>query len=507
MYRILLVDDDKVILEAMKRDLESDFLIVEVASSGTEALDILAYHKVDVVITDISMPRMNGLELIAEIRTLYPSIKVIVLSHYDDFILIKEAMRLGAVDYLRKNEANRNVLLSILNNLPEFESTQYQIGVNKAKNIEMSQLWLNALQGKLSATEKLTLLDGCSSESYIPIVLQFRNTVSPMLIKRFPPLFEEVRIQDWIHLDERTWLQFVSIDASSQQTHRNLWAQTLICLVSQLNEWKEFSQYFAIYHDDLLSGKQLIASLAQIGERLDCVFYEGYDRIVSVKNCMPITKSIGTFFLDWSHHLVESSKAEPEHLIKLASRYLDEIEARRFSPDAVRHGCYGTLLQLLQTMNQKPEEYTELSVIMQSPVFSGIASTVIQIITNALQRSKPVRSDIAYAISYIRDHFTEDLSLEKLAVISNMSKNHFSSLFKKETHYSFVEYVNRQRIEYAKQLLMNSTLRTYEIADQIGISDYRYFCRLFNRYTGKQPGDYRHNFVDNKIVLMEDDKP
>ena len=133
------------------------------------------------------------------------------------------------------------------------------------------------------------------------------------------------------------------------------------------------------------------------------------------------------------------------------------------------------------------------SDIFQLKTFIGdLLNTVKQLLT---QSTKKYSDFVQETISYIHDHIAEDLSLEVLAKIVNSNESYLSRTFKKECGISIINYITTLRIALAKDLLAGSTLRTFEIADSIGIHDAAYFSSLFKKNTGLSPKEYRNQFI------------
>lgn len=112
------------------------------------------------------------------------------------------------------------------------------------------------------------------------------------------------------------------------------------------------------------------------------------------------------------------------------------------------------------------------------------------------QVKKNEHKDIQKVTDYIAAHYRENLTLEVLAKHIHMNPFYFSSYFKKQLGQNFKDYLNRVRMEHALELLLNSDKRSYEIAEEVGFKDYRYFNEVFSRYYGKTPAAYRKSFKE-----------
>ena len=131
MFQTLLVDDDFLVrsyLKTLDSWEKAGYEVVRDVQDGEEALEVMNQEKIDIVVTDISMPLMDGIELIKAVKKNWPEVSVIVLSCHDDFEYVKEAMRLGADEYILKNTLDENSLLEVL------EKAKAQIEVKKDKD-------------------------------------------------------------------------------------------------------------------------------------------------------------------------------------------------------------------------------------------------------------------------------------------------------------------------------------------------------------------------------------
>lgn len=119
---------------------------------------------------------------------------------------------------------------------------------------------------------------------------------------------------------------------------------------------------------------------------------------------------------------------------------------------------------------------------------------------NVMQTMKE-KSHIEKSLMYIENHFSKDISLDEVALHVNMNAAYFSTVFKKYTERSFVNYVTELRINKAKELLKNDTLKIGEISARVGFNDIRYFAKVFKKYMGVTPSDYRN--ISEKLYKKE----
>lgn len=493
MYDILLVDDDRVLLEAIGKMLSHRFRVAGLAANGKEALNILEHTHVDVLLTDISMPVMNGLELIARVTKERPEMKIAVLSNYDDFIFIKEAMRMGAVDYLRKGDLDEETIMQAL--LSMFGKDSEPARLENVRRIEQQHFWEQLMRGAVSVDAAAGFLARKENVCCILVAVRFKwppdAETARRLLKQLP---RPDGGGEWLAIAEDTWLLPAWQDTVSRQTLANLRAQLLIRVLSALNETAQKAPYYALYAD-VSSIHLLVKRAAQIKEGLEEAFYAGFLKSAALSESGAHKPVDDAFFARWEARLLESLRFQPEAFAGEFEEFFGALYQARFFPAEVLHHCYILLIKLLDSIRGEPVELPEMGDFLQTKTLQELKAAMSLALSHSAKLSGgvPKRTEIANVMAYIHKHYAEALTVDAVADIANMSRTHFSALFKMETGQTFVEYVNHYRIERAKKHLMSESYRVHEIAELVGIADYRYFCKLFRRYTGKQPKDYKYN--------------
>ncbi len=495
MPDILLVDDDRVILEAIGKMLARHFSIAGLAANGKEALDILANAHVDAILTDISMPVMNGLELIEHVSRRYRNLPVVVLSNYDDFIFIKEAMRLGAADYLRKGDLDEESTAQTLMAVLGGEGVSAKASLQSVQRIEQQHFWQRVISGAPVSEERaFALLSGYEGQSCVFITIRFQVPPEAGMARRLSVRLAQAGDVEWMILMPDTWLMLAWRDAVSQQAIVNMRSQLLIRAISTLNECAQDAPYYILY-DECTGYRQLVRHVRQTGEKLSCAFYEGYRKSAAFQDARTPRAVDEAFFTQWGEGLGECIRLQPENFSDVMEDFFRDVTAQCFFPAELLNRAYILLIKLMDIARNRTGEVPQSAEFLQIKTMALLKAVFSEVLIGAIQQgeAKPRRTEIIKAEAFIHKHYTEDLTLEQVAAVAAMSRTHFSAMFKKETGYTFVEYINHYRIERAKKHLMSENYKVYEIAGLVGISDYRYFCRLFRRYTGKQPTDYKYN--------------
>ncbi|QWU16527.1 two-component system, response regulator YesN [Paenibacillus sophorae] len=384
---ILIADDERAIREGIGRTIgqlcPEDR--VDVAASTEEAIRIMEERRIDIVLTDILMPGMNGLEFMKISKRKYPYVKWVVISAHSEFSYAQEAVRLGARDYLLK-PIGKNRLQELIHGLAE----------EIRKDSELSKE-----SERLKANLRF-LREGV-----------FRRLASGLDIGNL-----DIRpfIEDYHHF----YLTMVRMEAGD----RGMRLEHFIVenVLSELIE--RHGRGFVVSYD-----KQTLLGLITLKEGA------GMDE----------------FQEDVKRHL--------NHVLKV--------------PFQMIHSG------LTSDFGAVPQVVTRMREAFASQAFEF----------EPLKRSGEKAIDVA--LQYIKEHYCEDLSLEKMASVVFLNPAYFSQLFKLKTGLGYKEYVTSLRLEQAKLLLLNTQLKLTEIAERVGYQDMRHFTQMFRKRFQITPTEYR----------------
>lgn len=488
MYRVLIVDDDKLIVDDLIDLLDWQKLdcgTPERASDGSQALKLLQRGDYDIVLTDISMPVMDGVELIRHAREDHCMAVFLVISNYDDFAYVKEAMKLGAAEYLLKYEITAESLS---------EQIQYAKRCLRTKKETLTSVSQEAVRQRLLQE----LYDGNKKWQDLVMEAGFpkgQGTAVPVLL--------------WVFREYQT--------GDSKEKIRSILAD--VCQDENLNGgyFKEVAPgmillLLFIRNPSYLFATNLVAVLLK--RLFACVREEG--------------AAVGARVLRFCHTLSEVSgalsaeKERQETMFYLQPFAISTGEARTpgqsyrlEEAEWIRafHGedpeqldrLFGYLAYHLVPVEEAKRFLTELlsAVSLQSaPVLADIWNArnaydikksveVFLKTQREFRMSEAGRMEIRNVLQYISEHYAEKITLEELASYAGLSPNYLCRIFKAEMGVSYSEYLNKVRIERAKELLGSTGLRTNEVALKVGFLDYRYFCRVFKNLTGCTCSEYK----------------
>ncbi|AJY77332.1 response regulator transcription factor [Paenibacillus beijingensis] len=514
-YSVLIVDDEPVIRNGISAfiDWEKVGLTVEDHyANGMEALEALKNRSFDILITDIKMPRLNGIELMKQALELCPWLKVILISSYSDFEYVKEGLKLGAVDYLLKLTLQKEDLLAVLRRCitllederrEDSERTISRQGLlyKERKQVEQqikrlivqeqtplaSTDWAPAWLAKCYACVYL-MLDGAEewieNHGYLHVQL----------------LLEEIQEQFYVQMQEGTALQvsesslFLLIPGACDEAE------------ARINEWKRM----------LETEWEVSTSVGFVVKQGTGSILKGYEDSLSACNRRFFEGLGGLYRIDESGSDREKTSADKEAQHDWAPFFdmirngdpvssavefaLERWKSRFLNTEEVQQEA----LSLLTTVYQLHEESEPLppelrDQLLKVETLEQLAATMIEQLEEMMEKSFTLKlSDQGYdgqlitkALDYIAAHYTENLSLQSVADIVHLSKSYFSLYFKKLTGRNFIDYLIELRIREAKRLLAQNESRIYDIAKAAGFKDVKYFSKVFKKMTGLTPLEYR----------------
>lgn len=529
--KVMIVDDEPIVPRALTSIVDwkhHGFRLIGTAGDGLEALAIMEQERPDLLLLDCRMPNMDGLELMSIIRERGWHMKIIILSGHDEFVYAQQALSLGALEYVLK-PPNMEILLNIL-----LRARSEWVQENHMRQIVKENLPLlrdryirSLLEGarhKQSSFEEKTAYLGISLAS------------GPFVIAIAEIEDEEVELRQFGYEDQE--LMSFAIQNIVEETldrWRNKWfywesQKHFIMLINVAEDnIKEL-------HHDLVSAIRNIRStlkytLTFAVSPVDCDLWRGANNAYrKSKHALEYKYYIGTgeviFFEDvYPGRLNErASMLEPFDLIQgeqlrqaceLCSLEqmnlwlavtMSRLKEAGYSVPFVKSICSQALILAAQSIAglhpyEKREEWlkdADLYHIQIAGTFEEIKNNLQESLNRMLQTSIKMRSNGKHAaikkvIAYIKENYMKELTLDQIAEEVHLSKAYLSFLFKQSEGQNLTDYIIQLRMEHAKELLSATLMRTYEIAQQVGYQDEKYFGRIFKKRYGITPSEYRNS--------------
>lgn len=483
--KLIIVDDDLLIREDIKHYFlweSQGFTIEYEASNGKEAAKWLLTNDTDIILTDISMPNGDGIELIRTVKQNGFQGEIIVMSNYDDFDYVKDAMKLGAFDYCLKYKMSPESLLALLKSASQsilarkqadrFMPTEYRPEA-ELRRIALGRVEAQACERAINCgiieasynftlvvSEKIKEIENSLAEGKFSTTVFIETGEKELLIAVSPDMYSENKIGTIV---EKMSEQIIKHDPCAYVIENEAFVPTI--LLSKCYKEMQVSKLLTFY-----SGNHCVKSDAKC--RLE--------KLIPQEKRYEFTEKI----------FEAATKLDQPAFVNACERAISFFSVNRIHPKSVYTFFDDVIFQISQKfeyceghLNQPWEEIrdvfqlrTVLSEWQQSFFLLPVSSMKPEIIT---------------VIHYLHANYMKDISLEDAANVAIMSKNHFCTLFRRETGESFVTYLQRLRIEKAKVLLKDYKNQVQDVSRMIGIDNYRYFSSLFRKYVGISPTQYR----------------
>ena len=483
MVNILVVDDESIIRLGIKKILsDSGYNVIGEAKNGIEALDILAAKHVDVVITDVKMPEMNGIELIKEIKSLYSEIQIVVMSGHGDFEFVRTSLKEGAFDYLLK-PANKNEILDVISKInleakpTDSEELKGKLLLDLINNtISINDSHENQINIKKDDEIRLVTLLWEYSDT---AMVEFNKNIREIL-KTFP-----------LHTKTKA-NEYVFIEKTEKERDFGKFPQNMLIGVSDTGSMKNISELYE------KSKKALAQSLYYTDKRL--FFYEKMEFVNKAEEAQlkPLEKRL----------INETEVLNSYNAGLIVNEIFENFYQNRVSPLE----CYEYLQQLLVVvssrnelfkstfMKNNPAGFNSIDSIKRYKKFdelksyycSLVVSTIRQSKLNTQTKEKKVIDDVK---RFVRENYFQNISLSDAASYVERNTAYLSDLFSKETGKTFTEYLTDIRIEKAKELMKDPTVKLYEIGYLVGYDEPAYFSRVFRKIVGISPTKYREQNI------------
>ncbi|MDR0270690.1 response regulator [Paenibacillus sp.] len=547
MYKLLLVEDEEDVRDGLVEEIDwtsHGFQVVDTAENGREAAEIFEKHIPDVVVTDIQMPFMDGLQLAGWIREHYSATKIIILTGFDEFEYAQKAIKLQIDEYVLKPFSSQElleVLLKVKRQMDEESAEKENIHVlmeHYRKSIPvLRELFLSQLVSRSMSSDEIR--DKSSSyevelegQSFMASVLRTdyvhnhlamqkdgEQTGSSSSLKdsedRYLQLFAVLNIAEEICRRLEGFRVFVHLEdcvllSTLQEQDQSIAAQKTISVLEEIrmNVHKYLKLTMTIGAGTVCGNpSELHQSYEKAMQALDYRLILGNDRVIWIGDVE--TEKCESLNFD---ELQEQSLIR---CIKLGtSEELEGILANLFSGMPIAQlsvqDCQVYLMEILTcTMKVAKEFNVELEELFGAgahpyaeiykynniqEVKQWMSAICLHLMNSIAQgRQSGYNQLVENAKEYIRLHYRDiDISINKVCKHLHISTGYFSSIFKKEVKMTFVNYLMHIRMEAAKEKLRLTDLKTFEIAEAIGFSDPNYFSFCFRKKFGISPKEYRN---------------
>ncbi|MNO26341.1 putative response regulatory protein [compost metagenome] len=488
MLRALLFDDEYIVLEGLQAIIDWNSFGIEIAGTaqdGPSALRLIYSENPDIILTDIRMPGMDGLQLIHSVVDKIPDIYCIVFSGFNEYEYVKRAIQLGVSDYLEKplevekiEEALHKAIAWISQHA---ETKEIKRDHEQSKNVLLEKMTIELLAGRLHNLPKWNEFLGIQTDLWEGITV-LACSEQMMLTSR--PDCHSLMVHDGdqcliiiLHLTLPAQDLWDEID--HEAVRRNI---TVGCSCTK----KDLTQMPEVYHEALralrcgrfleqtgmvrfLDLGGLITDLEPLSDKEEAI-------ILSLRtgNYAGVMEHLQPF-MEW----IQSELVAPEIVER------EMLKLLYLALETAKEG------HLLNTNDQLIPHIAIQKILGREQMLIWFREQFEQIVRSALEvRENTKLMTVSQAKLYIEDHISQDLSLQEVADYVGMNPSYLSVLFKEVTGETYIRYVTRFRMELAKKWL-SSGLKVSEVSEKVGYHTYRHFSEVFKKYTGAAPGQFK----------------
>ena len=542
MLKIFLAEDEVVVRETIKRMIpweELGFELVGEAADGEMALPLLIRQQPDLLITDIKMPFMDGLTLARLAKKEIPGLKVVILSGYDDFNYAKQAIGIGVEDYLLK-PITKNALIERLSEI----RSRYEHEKTQKEYYEKFQREMQAYE-KNSSRDFFEALVGGSMDMMevykraeklgLDIVAEAYNVLIFTMNCDEDFSGQRDEYSSWEAESLELLENFFAGHSSAMLFRSNIFSYGVL-LKGQRETIEENTRACVDEIRKILSRqdgrREWFLAVGQSVERLSQIqkSYHTASRAFSQRYLYDENILYYDEMETMEHPGGQAEIEDNAYLQKVDVNALNPAILQKFLSNGLQEEAENFVKDYFYAIGQEPME----SLVFRNYVILNVRFSVISFIkglgcdTNEMESAdteevlaesgKNMESAIAYAknvisraitlrdqnsgnknrsilktaVDFIDSHYMEeDISLNTVANVANVSANHFSALFSQNMGQTFIEYLTSLRMNKAKELLRCTGMRSSEIAGEIGYKDAHYFSYLFKKTQGMTPSDYR----------------
>lgn len=530
-YKLLIVEDEYIIRKGLRKTIPWQKLGYEVvgeAEDGQKALEKIEQVQPDVVLTDIRMPNLNGIDLLREIKAKYTDIKVVLLSGHEDFKYARSGISLGAEDYILKLMLDNDLQPALKKVKEKLDTEREKEASIKKVYDERKNLYCNIiLNGIINDTiREKELLDSCMStgvdfvKGHFCVVFFYVDLLNKDLKKgdfkivldykdifNISGIFELLQKDAFllcrgkdvvvVHYGEddifqsvcETW-QRIAHRIRSKINDKNLFVH--IGIGEEVIGWQGIAKSHAQARKAVLinAAKENSVNVASIHD----ISKQSQDQAISVKDGNELLRLL----------ISGDKKAvynKLDVMMQNTNLKTNKESFRYFILEFIAIGIFKLREMGLSVIN-RAASIIDISNKMQNAVSLRDMREIFLIWLNEAMdiisesKKRPVEQSVQKAIEYLENHFNERLTLENVSNHIYLSPTYFSTVFKKHTGQSFKNYLAELRMEKAREFLKNGYM-VNETAILIGYSDVKHFGKMFKKYNdGQNPSEYRNRFME-----------
>lgn len=496
--RVLVVEDEIRIRKGMANLIENhtEHTVIGEAQNGKEGVELALLYVPDLIITDIRMPVMDGLEMMRQLREHDGEWHFVILSGYSEFAYAKKALQYGADDYLIKPLAPDDVI-ELLDKIQERLRKERQKRQEKPEQmlrnylVEKEDIPIEQLEEvcRFEPDEQWRMVSAyvgnLPKEDRNNCISRINRLKADYPDEKIYYFFTESTREFLVLLKEELWSGFKR-EIENKLLNRRAAERAWIWVTSEIKDIKEIRNVY-----EKLEEYYEYALVFDAGKIIDKAYIENFtpeEYLSSQRN----KKELQKFFY----------KKDQQQFQKEMTKFTDEMSRLKIRPRQIKEE-YLQMAYFLSNLAKENdgriyEQLQNLNVIQNignavtEHELKSIFANMVQVFLNNMNGQQNISNYVILrAIDYIRNHFQEGISLESVAENLDITPEYLSTLFNREVGENFTSFLKKFRISYAKRLLRETDKKIYEIADEVGYTDPKYFNRVFKEEEGISPGDFR----------------
>ena len=536
MYKVLLVDDEALIREAISENIqweEMGFSFMGACENGRQAMEAIEKEQPDLLLTDINMPFVDGMELTKFVYENYPDTKVIIISGFDEFEYAKNAVKYQVLEYILKPITPMEFLETLQRVKKMFdERRESQRDMKKIRSAYVSSL--PALQARylhnlLSGTAdyskiiekqeelQLQLKANCYNTALVegddltPFTMQYANVKDELALFAIYNIAAEIVAEEkcgitFQNMEEKTVIIFMG---ESKKILKEQMGAILQRISKSVEEFLKIPTTIAV-GKTVFGVENLADSFGKTQSAMEYKFMLGGNQIIEAEEYEEIRNSAKRMdIFEWASRIATAIRTNKEcEIVSRTQEFISQIKMSYVNKNRSIVYVQNLLLSVINLLDMTEEleeqvyskERAFVNEIYDFGNLDEITCSLVEIfniISKGMmhQRDSYGRRQALLALEYIDEHYADSsVTLNSVCNALAMSTSYFSSVFKNHTGETFIEALTKKRIEKARVLLEQTNKKTYEIAERVGYSDAHYFSITFKKITGKTPTEYAKEF-------------
>lgn len=529
MYKVFIADDNELTRQALKSSVRWETLHCEFcgeASNGTDALTMILEEAPDIVLMDIKMPGMTGMDVIETLRNQGVQSLFVMVTAYDDFAFMRQGMQMNVFDYILKPVSDKE-LYSVLTRAVQSlsmcmekkkmeqnykeKSESYEAQLKEANEAVEEKLFVDAINGSKDSARKLAvaLKKKYRIHDYILMLVVPENekgtvqSVDVFVKKQILILSECSRIYR-VHVKGTNLKEGYLILLSFEQTmflkEYDIQSLRVAEYIYNHNEEQEGGVYVTISHSSS-SFEELSELFKQVIFCKNSRFFLENQKVIHYDSLRSHSVSGEYQKMRKLEELYEACREHQESITDCMEAFLDQFEVNEiYDIDYVKNILIQAAIMMVYIYRESSvseslpfgvdevvKELSEMHSLQSAFLWMTDFAELLEKKGNVNKRISPQTKKI---LDYLNKHFAEQISLQNVADYIGFSGTHVSRLIKNDTGETFVSLLNKIRIREAIRLLKSGDYKVYEIAERTGYNNYAYFYQLFKKYTGVSPKDY-----------------